>query len=42
MGAKLLLSVIELTHEEGELTTFIDRLNRLEKMGAIASVAEVA
>jgi hypothetical protein len=40
MGAKLLPSVIELTHEEGELTTFIDKLNRLEKMGAIASTDE--
>ncbi len=37
MGAKLLPAVIELTHEEGELTTFIDKLNRLEKMGAITS-----
>jgi hypothetical protein len=37
MGAKLLPAVIELTHEEGELTTFIDKLNRLEKTGAIVS-----
>ncbi len=37
MGAKLLPAVLELTHEEGELATFIDKLNRLEKMGAIAS-----
>jgi len=38
MGAKLLPAVIELTHEEGELTTFIDKLNRLEKIGALTSV----
>ena len=38
MGAKLLPAVIELTHEEGELSTFIDKLNRLEKIGAIKSV----
>jgi len=37
MEAKLLPSVIELTHEEGELNTFIDKLNRLEKIGAIKS-----
>jgi hypothetical protein len=40
MGAKLLPAVLELTHEEGELTAFIDKLNRLEKMGAIASTDE--
>ncbi|MDO9623706.1 MAG: hypothetical protein Q7J46_06920 [Pseudomonas sp.] len=38
MGAKLLPAVIELTHEEGELATFIDKLNRLEKIGALTSV----
>ena len=38
MGAKLLPAVIELTHEEGELATFIDKLNRLEKIGALSSV----
>lgn len=38
MGAKLLPAIIELTHEEGELTTFIDKLNRLEKIGALSSV----
>jgi hypothetical protein len=32
MGAKLLPAIIELTHEEGELSTFIDKLNRLEKI----------
>lgn len=40
MGAKLLPAVIELTHEEGELTTFIDKLNRLEKIGALGSVEQ--
>ncbi|WP_409419048.1 hypothetical protein AB8616_21300 [Marinomonas sp. RS-M-Aa-14] len=40
MGAKLLPAVIELTHEEGELTTFIDKLNRLEKIGALDSVEQ--
>lgn len=40
MGAKLLPAVIELTHEEGELTTFIDKLNRLEKIGALNSVEQ--
>lgn len=38
MGAKLLPAIIELTHEEGELSTFIDKLNRLEKIGALSSV----
>ena len=38
MGAKLLPAVIELTHEEGDLNTFIDKLNRLEKIGALSSV----
>lgn len=40
MGAKLLPAIIELTHEEGELNTFIDKLNRLEKIGAIESVEQ--
>jgi len=40
MGAKLMPAVIELTYEEGELTTFIDKLNRLEKMGALPSVTD--
>jgi len=40
IGAKLLPAVIELTYEEGELTTFIDKLNRLEKMGALPSVTD--
>lgn len=37
MGAQLLPAVLDLTAEQGELTTFIDKLNRLEKMGAIHS-----
>jgi len=37
MGAKLLPAVLELTHEQGSLTTFIDKLHRLEKIGALDS-----
>jgi len=37
IGSKLLPAVLALTHEEGELSTFIDKLNRLEKIGAIKS-----
>jgi len=40
MGAKLLPAVLELTYEEGELDTFIDKLNRLEKIGALSSVEQ--
>lgn len=40
MGAKLLPSVLELTQEQGELNAFIDKLNRLEKIGAIESADE--
>jgi len=40
MGAKLLPAVLELTHEEGELSAFIDKLNRLEKIGALSSVEQ--
>lgn len=40
MGAKLLPGVLELTQEHGELTTFIDKLQRLEKIGAIDSAAQ--
>lgn len=39
MGAKLLPGVLELTQEHGELATFIDKLNKLEKIGAIESAA---
>jgi len=38
MGAKLFPAVLELTKEPGQLTVFIDKLNRLEKLGAIESV----
>lgn len=37
MGAKLFPSILELTKEQGELLTFVDKLNRLEKIGAIES-----
>jgi hypothetical protein len=37
MGAKLFPAVLELTKEEGNLVVFIDKLNRLEKIGAIPS-----
>ncbi|WP_020484706.1 hypothetical protein [Methylomonas sp. MK1] len=37
MGAKLFPAVLELTKEPGELKAFIDKLNRLEKIGAIPS-----
>jgi len=40
MGAKLLPSVLELTYEQGELAAFIDKLNRLEKIGALPSASE--
>lgn len=39
MGAKLLPGVLELTQEHGDLATFIDKLNKLEKIGAIDSAA---
>lgn len=37
MGARLFPMILELTKEPGEFTTFIDKLNRLEKIGAIES-----
>lgn len=37
MGAKLFPAVLELTKEQGELSAFLDKLYRLEKMGAISS-----
>ena len=40
MGAKLFPAVLELTKEPGELLTFVDKLNRLEKIGAIESVEQ--
>jgi hypothetical protein len=40
MGAKLLPAILELTKEQGDLAAFIDKLNRLEKIGAIPSAAQ--
>ena len=40
MGAKLFPAVLDLTKEQGELSAFIDKLNRLEKIGAIDSSNE--
>jgi hypothetical protein len=40
IGAKLLPAVLELTREEGDLRAFIDKLNRLEKIGAIPSAEQ--
>lgn len=40
MGAKLLPLVLELTKEQGDLEAYLDKLNRLEKIGALPSVDE--
>ena len=40
MGAKLFPAVLELTKEQGELKAFIDKLNRLEQIGAIESAQD--
>lgn len=40
MGAKLLPLVLELTKEQGDLAAYLDKLNRLEKIGALPSVDE--
>lgn len=40
MGAKLLPLVLELTKEQGDLDAYLDKLNRLEKIGALPSVDE--
>jgi len=40
MGVKLFPAVLELTKEQGELDAFVDKLNRLEKIGAIPSTDE--
>lgn len=37
MGAKLFPAILELTKEPGDLNAFIDKLHRLEKIGAISS-----
>ncbi|GAB1234136.1 hypothetical protein UT5_05300 [Ferrigenium sp. UT5] len=40
MGSKLLPMVLELTKEQGDLEAYLDKLNRLEKIGALPSVDE--
>ena len=40
MGAKLLPMILELTKEQGDLDVYLDKLNRLEKIGALPSVDE--
>jgi len=40
MGAKLLPMVLELTKEQGDLEAYLDKVNRLEKIGALPSVDE--
>jgi hypothetical protein len=40
MGTKLFPAVLEITKEPGELKVFIDKLYRLEKIGAIASAED--
>ena len=37
IGAKLFPAVLKATKEQGDLKAFIDKLNRLEKIGAIHS-----
>lgn len=40
LGTKILPAILEVTQEPGEYPTFIDKLNRLEKMSAIPSADE--
>ena len=40
MGASLFPAVLELTKEQGNLKAFIDKLHRLEKIGALASAED--
>ncbi|WP_299734782.1 TM1812 family CRISPR-associated protein [uncultured Endozoicomonas sp.] len=40
MGAKLFPQLLELVKEQGSLNTFIDKLNRLEKIGVIESAEQ--
>jgi len=40
MGMKLFSAILELTKEQGELDAFVDKLNRLEKIGAIPSAED--
>ncbi len=37
MGANLFPAILELTKEQGNLVAFLDKLNQLEKIGAISS-----
>jgi hypothetical protein len=37
MGTRLFPAVLELSKESGELAAFLDKLNRLEKIGALPS-----
>lgn len=39
MGTRLFTSVLDLLQEPGDLDVFIDKLNRLEKLGAIRSAS---
>jgi hypothetical protein len=39
MGTRLFASVLDLLQEPGDLVAFIDKLNRLEKLGAIDSAS---
>lgn len=38
MGTRLFPAILELTKEQEELPAFLDKLNRLEKIGAIPSI----
>ncbi len=40
MGEKLFPAILELTKEQGNLVAFIDKLHRLEKIGAINSTSD--
>jgi hypothetical protein len=40
MGAKLLPAILDLTEEHGDLAAFMDKLDRLEKIGAIPSAEQ--
>ena len=40
IGAKLLPAVLELTKEPGDFDAYLDKLDRLEKIGALPSVDE--
>lgn len=40
MGAKLFPQILELLGEQGAMLTFIDKLNRLEKIGVLCSSSD--